>query len=313
MRAFRQNIVIDGDAYGQLIARVRGLGGTSAHPPKPSTGTPHSTKPGPIPRGGTMADPLSSAAAGSKLGFVSNAAYENTVRVHTREYENAVEEVLKSIQLRGAGRAILRAIVQQIPNLAIVPWLGQGTTDSPNAYTSASNSDAATPKGQPVRDSRGNVLDPSRIGTGRGSDAKIKYLPYRCASEVEGAAELSDTEKPAPGTLADEVLVHELVHALFFMSGNSYGMAVPNQRLYDTQDEFFAILIANVYRSECGRKESRLHHYGYQSDDIRSGEFLRTWENRYIVRKIRLDMPSLFSDLHRVKAKFNPFRRMLNV
>ncbi|HZO53075.1 MAG TPA: hypothetical protein VFB63_10170 [Bryobacteraceae bacterium] len=308
MRVFRQNIVIDGDSYGKLIARVRSLGAKSAHPPSKASNSASSNSVA-VPRGGTLADPTGATTA---LGDAQE-LYEKTVEVYTTEYEDSVEEVLNEVNLRRSGKAVLRAIVQQITNLAVTPWLGKGSIDSPNAITRAIKAADATPRGEPVRDARGNVVDPTRTGTGRGSSAEIEFLPYKCASGVEGAKEQADPSKHAAGTLPDEIIVHELVHALLFMSGKSYSSPVPNQHLYDNQDDFFAILIANVYRSECGRLESRLHHYGFESDELKSGKFLRTWENRYTVRKLRRDLPSLFSDLHDVRADFNPFRRMLDI
>ena len=104
------------------------------------------------------------------------------------------------------------------------------------------------------QDDRGTVDLSKPYGTGRGSDSWIfltpqDYYPYA----------------NVPGLAPDEALLHELVHALRDTRGQSRCVAVPPpaylrrlsapaQRKYSQEyeniEEFLAIVIANIYRSE---------------------------------------------------------------
>jgi hypothetical protein len=112
------------------------------------------------------------------------------------------------------------------------------------------------------------------------------------------------------GSEPDEVLLHELVHALRFIAGVSdKKRRVPFQKQYDNKEEFFAILITNLYRSECGRRNRRAGHdayfWGKRADN---DAFLDEGMNRLHIRQLRRQQPLLFNDLNDVKAPFNPLR-----
>jgi hypothetical protein len=131
---------------------------------------------------------------------------------------------------------------------------------------------------------------------------------------VEGAAQQPAREKPAPGTLEDEILLHELVHAMEFLTGKSVSRAVPFQPLYDTREELFAIVVTNIYRSEWpGRSQIRAHHHGFVASEMDSRQFLRAGMNRHHMRQLRRRYPVLFSDLHALDMPFNPIRLMDDV
>jgi hypothetical protein len=71
---------------------------------------------------------------------------------------------------------------------------------------------------------------------------------------------------PAPGragAAADEALLHEMLHGLRDLAGQDDNA----QKLaggWDTLEEFYAILITNIYMSERGRMQLRKDHHGYQ-------------------------------------------------
>src|SRR5258708_23434633 len=65
------------------------------------------------------------------------------------------------------------------------------------------------------------------------------------------------------GAQPDEILFHEMVHATRQMRGIFNPM--PLGFLYDTEEEFFAILLANIYASETGRPiDLRSDHHGFE-------------------------------------------------
>lgn len=64
------------------------------------------------------------------------------------------------------------------------------------------------------------------------------------------------------GMRADEVLLHELVHALGMVAGHLFNTPMGDE--FDDEDEFKAILVTNIYSSEIGRP-LRLSHHGLLS------------------------------------------------
>lgn len=115
------------------------------------------------------------------------------------------------------------------------------------------------------------------------------------------------------GSLPDEVLLHELVHALRDLTGlaTKSGMRtynpVPKQPGWDNFEEFFAILVSNIYHSERGRKHIRSNHdsgWSSKTDE----EWLDIARNRSHVRRFRREQPELFNDLRDVPAAWNPLR-----
>lgn len=80
---------------------------------------------------------------------------------------------------------------------------------------------------------------------------------------------------------------------------------------YDTVEEFYAILIANIYRSESGYRDRRANHNGKQmlaaplTDD---GQFYKRWKDK-VDSLIREMPPSLSNSIAAVPCAFNPIRR----
>ena len=95
----------------------------------------------------------------------------------------------------------------------------------------------------------------AKSGTGAGANATVFYSadmwePYQAQA---GAPALRRKKAALPGYRADEVLFHELVHATRDMAG----VACPDEiDRYDNLNEFFAIVICNIYLSE--KKSDRL-------------------------------------------------------
>ncbi len=129
-----------------------------------------------------------------------------------------------------------------------------------------------------------------------------------------------------PGSTPDEVLLHELVHALFRVSGthSSFRRRVPFQgRRYLTasrsekhknwrgpneMNEFMAILITNIYHSEIGRDKIRHSHTDSIPHEISAEAFLDIGMNRAHIRLLRRKHPRLFNILNDVKAAWNPLK-----
>ena len=183
----------------------------------------------------------------------------------------------------------------------------------------------------PARATRsgGTAEDGSTKGIGGGSGVIIRYV----------AQDWSDATSAAPLDVSDEVLFHELVHALRQVRGdedtveieppfdvlkranqafkdqltnsivNNGPWPVPPKFLqqYDNYEEFIAVLITNIYRSENNRP-------GLVRDHRETGElpyplcnarnFMRTYQN-WITRMCN-EMPSVCKELAAIPCSFNP-------
>ena len=183
------------------------------------------------------------------------------------DYEARVEAVLKRLESNPVGEVILGGIRATKKDVTVQPYIAD-SNDRCNAAASAKSPRDAAPdgvrggqKGAPwyVGDSRNpDRQQPWKAGrgTGRGSDAIIKYSP--------DALEHSSCVKSGPGSRSDEVLLHELVHALRMTQGklNSYPTDTSDgMHEYDSEEEFLAIAVTNVYISSKGAHELLRHHH----------------------------------------------------
>lgn len=116
-----------------------------------------------------------------------------------------------------------------------------------------------------------------------------------------------------PGSEMDEVLLHEMVHGVRKLSGHSNSWSEKHKLRfgnYDDIEEVFAILVANIYRSEIGRKGLRKDHHGFVKIETTDRRFLANAANRARLARLRREQPEFFDALQDVEADFNPTRRM---
>ena len=144
---------------------------------------------------------------------------------------------------------------------------------------------------------KGDGADPTRLGTGAGSDVCVYFTSQDHLKELM-----------APGGRPDEVLLHELVHSLRIAQGCALCLPMPDD--YDTVEEFYAILITNINRSECRYRTLRANHFGKtnlaDTDDARFyAKYRDTIDS--VVRQMR----GLCQSIAAVQCGFNPIRRAL--
>jgi hypothetical protein len=173
-----------------------------------------------------------------------------------------------------------------------------------------------------VRDDPGTwqlcQIDPKLSpGTGRGSSVLVPFTDHYLYK--------------GPGSQADEVLLHEMVHALRYMIGTFNalpfridvlvnGSVDPNGPLKDHLifgdiEEFFAILIANIYRAENRRTGLRAEETGFRS--LMGGAtdpkwYFDTFERQLYQLYAQKSMPNLFQALAKVQCSFNPIMFVYN-
>lgn len=142
-------------------------------------------------------------------------------------------------------------------------------------------------------------------GTGKGADAIIAFRPERWSG---GIPKINGRE--GPGSAADEILIHELVHASRIVRGvRNSCFGAP--RGWNDYEEFVAITLCNVFSSENNRG-LRFGHSNFQPlpvEEATSVKFLEKY--RYYLAPISSDHPHLFAALNRAPGiPFNPFALM---
>lgn len=122
-----------------------------------------------------------------------------------------------------------------------------------------------------------------------------------------------------PGYLPDEILLHELVHAQRQISGidRDISLAKTSLSAFENEEEFFSVLVANVYISETGRTSptpglSRLRsdHFAGALPDGEDNDLVQLLDLDYIrlIKKYCDQHPKLSHALANVDTPFNPFR-----
>jgi hypothetical protein len=219
-------------------------------------------------------------------------------------------------------RAVIAAFLATKRRLVIIP----GPEDVKNAYASGDDSAAAAAPGKSPE------KGPPGSGTGLGSDSTLQFTPHDW-SPVSEAQNLN---------VVDEVLLHELVHAVRQALGreDSDHLRAPLKRLargdgsdatlmapdsilkeagltkempdrhsqiYNNLEEFIAVVITNIYRSENRRSGLVRDHLGDNEliwPMTNPRNFLIVWRNQ--LARMCNEMPSLCNRLASVSCAFNP-------
>jgi len=151
-----------------------------------------------------------------------------------------------------------------------------------------------------ARDRTGLPMRGMAPGTGHGSDSVVRFTSQDYLGTIN-----------EPGGRPDEVLLHELVHSLRQQLGISICMFMYDD--FDTSEEFDAILVTNIYRSENGYRTLRANHVGHTpllapfDDDGKYYQKFRDPIDGFIAA-----MPAAFCNkLAAVPCRFNPIRRAM--
>ena len=233
-------------------------------------------------------------------------------------YEKSVLEQLNKLWDTWTGWAVLRGIIDTTKTVAIVPYSAadRKKMGSGNAYARAKSSWAASPL----------------PGFGpKGSDSEVHFSPedfqasrppvcyYRKTPAGPCLAGTSFAQNTGP----DDNLVHELVHSLREMRGQFNRIATRTTG-YENQEEYFAILLQNIYASEKGLTILRRDHYGdgpmlksLSTSETFLGKGQRPLsteqlENRQLVTRLTNECLTLCRNVvSHVHAAFNPIREYL--
>ena len=157
---------------------------------------------------------------------------------------------------------------------------------------------------------RGNSDQPNSTATsllnapGRGAGSTIDYFPFEWPGIGTGG----------PGAARDEILLLELVHAYMIQRGVSSVRNLHRRRYaqrvrsFDIVDDFFAVMITNVYASERGRPIRRDHRdvrhtLGRNAMSIASDPRFAPF-----FAALASGAPDLVTVLRSIDTPFNPWR-----
>jgi hypothetical protein len=218
-----------------------------------------------------------------------------------QHYENDVLGALDRLMKTMSGWAVLNDIYYAPSKTMIIQPFHPTAKDPVNAYASPVDWNAATLKDTTVLNSDGSQPKPSerRTGTGQGSDTVISF-----SSSVFGGVAAPGSN---PGATPDEILLHEMAHGLRQMMGRSVREAVTGNPGMDNYEEFVAILIANLYRSEIGGPNLRQDHHGFTplSGPTANPATFKSTYSRYL-NYMDIETPRLCQNLRQVRCAFNP-------
>jgi hypothetical protein len=227
-----------------------------------------------------------------------------------RLFERQVHGELLSIMMFRTGRAVIAAIEATRRHLRIVP---RNLPDQ-NADESPFDWEAATLRGIENRDGSGNYHSVWGQGTGRGSSVRIRYNPWDWSVEtlpcwdpvaMHNWRETLGLVPVDAGAETEEVLLHEMVHAMESMTGRADHRRMVHG--FDTVAEFNAILVVNLHSAEQSRG-SRLNHSGHATA---GGQQTIIPDNAEFWRRVRNFVSrhrGLAKDLAAVPIPDNPFR-----
>ncbi|MEM1159597.1 MAG: hypothetical protein AAGJ28_01570 [Pseudomonadota bacterium] len=250
-----------------------------------------------------------------------------------RRYQRDVISALLAVKSSETGGALLAEILRSpvAKDILIIPYFCEESGDDPNAQVSE-----LEPLPEQIEVHRRNQtliknVRPPLFGP---KPALVEFTPSHwggwdpALNSLTCCVENNDWEGLGPSF----VLTHELVHVLFRVSGQKLRRRVPFQgRRYKTQsrfhhederpaqhdrhkhwrgpnemNEFMAILITNIYRSERGLDRIRHSHQNSVPVKLSAEAFLDIGMNRSHVRLLRRRQPRLFNALKAIDVLWNP-------
>ncbi len=246
------------------------------------------------------------------------------------DYRKAVQELVTQIGGNPVGKVILAAISGTKNDLMILPlseWNGKGEKHC-RAITRPKDHLTSAPKGTGGKtsdrrnklylgkdddpdtddDERYDAANPSQVATGGGSNTLLYFTP--------GEWGKSGCDSGCVASAPDEVFLHELVHAQRDMQGVANPVPTLDAN-YKNEEEFLAIVVANVYISAKGGTQFRATYRTCQalwSPLNTSKGFVDDRNNSWLLTQHAFsEWRPVFGALASLKApKFNPFREFVN-
>jgi hypothetical protein len=229
-------------------------------------------------------------------------------KLNMQRYEGLVAAQLVKIGQSAVGHWILRFInTVSSKNVVIKPWVPNPVPGHEeenkihNPYAAFDDNTKATRGGDMYgTDLSAGSSTKTIWGVGGGTNVTLRYSPWF----------LPYGDK-LPGYASDELLLHELVHALNGAMGLYTPVGHGAEKNFDMPDEFMAIVVTNLYSSQNGRPLRRDHHgHAYLDTDLCDSE---AFYKRYpqAIQDICSDYPEvvkIYAGWDATFVPFNPFR-----
>ena len=212
-------------------------------------------------------------------------------------YEEETQSVLRQIQKTPVGGILIRQINSSPHNVTI----------------RALNERASLDKTKTIWDPDTEAGKRAASRGGAGSDVTIWYEP-----KAWSTPSLKASIDPANHLRADDVLFHELVHALRMLRGQ---MDLVPIRDWDNIEDLFAIMLANIYNSSNNRNNDLRgdHHVPFHvlgNSPLRPTEQI---DEQGFYTRFSTDIDRLWSSLtdlcdgiSKVPCRWNPLRARVN-
>jgi hypothetical protein len=165
-------------------------------------------------------------------------------------WEKSIDSIITALSQKMTSWSVMKALSDSGHTLTIVPnpVVECNSTTFPNSTRDAARAGAEA-------EDCSKALKGDNLGTGKGTSSKIVFSPGPFAKtgtcSVDGA-----------GRDADEILFHEMCHAMRYAVGQR-NACFETPLGYRDYEEFVAVLLTNVYSSETGRM-LRKDHSGYE-------------------------------------------------
>jgi hypothetical protein len=196
-------------------------------------------------------------------------------------WEKSVDNIITSLSKKHASWAVMKALSDSGHTVTIVP----NPVVECNSTTIPKSAQDAARKGVEAEHCS-KAVKGDNAGTGQGTNSKIVFSPGPFAKNgmcaVDGA-----------GRDADEILFHELAHAMRYATGQRKS-CFQTPFGYTDYEEFVAVLLTNVYSSETSRP-LRKDHSGYEKLPLTTGLFNKKGEKE----QVDLHNPQIFCNWFR--------------
>lgn len=209
--------------------------------------------------------------------------------VDQRLYEFKLSNILLLLSTFAVPRAIFRKIIAH-GGVEIVPWNTQDAKQFGVCNATGNQPGEDWPEMR-----AGFFTIPGRATVHFSPDT---WMTGSCAS--------------GPGSKPDEILLHELVHSARF-TGRDFNQKTLTGAMsgYGDEEEYFAVLVTNIYTSEAGGTNLRADHAGFSNLSAtlsKPEDFLRMPENYRLVKKFCSQHPNIAPMIATANAAFNPVK-----
>lgn len=175
------------------------------------------------------------------------------------KWENSVDDLIAALSKKHVGWAVMKALHDSGHTLNIVP----NPAKDCNATTYPNSAQDAAKKGAEAEHCSKEAKG-SNLGTGKGTSSKITFSPGQWVKNGQCAV-------GAAGRDGDEILLHEMCHAMRYAAGMRTSCFETPVGFGD-YEELVAVTITNVYSSETNRTLRR-DHEGFAALPATTGLF----------------------------------------